>query len=88
DVSAGELGGQPALKGQQLDATVTARSRLHTPEQFAQVVLKADANGSVVRLGDVAKIGLGPESYDSISTFNGKPSASLGIELNAGANAI
>ena len=43
DVSAGELGGQPALKGQQLDATVTARSRLHTPEQFAQVVLKADA---------------------------------------------
>ncbi|WP_251282355.1 efflux RND transporter permease subunit, partial [Enterobacter hormaechei] len=45
DVSAGELGGQPALKGQQLDATVTARSRLHTPEQFAQVVLKADANG-------------------------------------------
>ena len=49
------------------------------PEQFAQVVLKADANGSVVRLGDVAKIGLGPESYDSISTFNGKPSASLGI---------
>ncbi|MDV3463812.1 multidrug efflux RND transporter permease subunit SmeB [Stenotrophomonas sp. C960] len=88
DVSAGELGGQPALKGQQLDATVTARSRLHTPEQFAQVVLKADANGSVVHLGEVAKIGLGPESYDSISTFNGKPSASLGIELNAGANAI
>ncbi|KAG0923896.1 hypothetical protein G6F32_014101 [Rhizopus arrhizus] len=88
DVSAGELGGQPALKGQQLDATVTARSRLHTPEQFAQVVLKADANGSVVHLGDVATIGLGPESYDSISTFNGKPSASLGIELNAGANAI
>ncbi len=59
DVSAGELGGQPALKGQQLDATVTARSRLHTPEQFAQVVLKADANGSVVHLGDVATIGLG-----------------------------
>ena len=88
DVSAGELGGQPALKGQQLDATVTARSRLHTPEQFAQVVLKADASGSVVHLGDVATIGLGPESYDSISTFNGKPSASLGIELNAGANAI
>jgi len=88
DVSAGELGGQPALKGQQLDATVTARSRLHTPEQFAQVVLKADANGSVVHLGDVATIGLGPERYDSISTFNGKPSASLGIELNAGANAI
>ncbi|WMJ70903.1 efflux RND transporter permease subunit [Stenotrophomonas sp. 24(2023)] len=88
DVSAGELGGQPALKGQQLDATVTARSRLHTPEQFAQVVLKADANGSVVHLGDVARIGLGPESYDSLSTFNGKPSASLGIELNSGANAI
>ncbi len=88
DVSAGELGGQPAVRGQRLDATVTARSRLQTPEQFGRVVLKSDAGGASVHLSDVARIGLGPETYDSITNFNGKPSASLGIELNSGANAV
>ena len=88
DVSAGEIGGQPALRGQRLDATVTARSRLQTPEQFGRIVLKSNAAGGAVHLSDVATIGLGPETYDSVTTFDGKPSASLGIELNSGANAV
>ena len=88
DVSAGALGGQPVMEGQPFAATVTARSRLHTPAQFGAIVLKSDGAGGVVHLSDVATIGLGPETYDSLSTFNGHPSASLGIELNAGANAI
>ncbi|CTP90991.1 putative aminoglycoside efflux pump [Xanthomonas translucens pv. poae] len=88
DVSAGEIGGQPALRGQRLDATVTTRSRLHTPAQFGAIVLKSGPGGAAVHLSDVARIGLGPETYDSITRFNGKPSASLGIELNADANAV
>src|SRR6201986_3255137 len=61
-VSAGELGGQPAVQGQQLDATVTAQSRLQTPAQFRAIVLKASTGGATVHLGDVARVELGAQS--------------------------
>ncbi|MEY4516521.1 MAG: hypothetical protein RL180_867 [Pseudomonadota bacterium] len=87
-VSAGQIGGTPSLAGQQLNATVTAQTRLQTPEQFRNILLKTAGNGSQVRLSDVARVELGGESYDVISRYNGKPAAGLGIKLAAGANAL
>ncbi|MFW5490664.1 MAG: efflux RND transporter permease subunit [Desulfovibrio sp.] len=87
-ISAGQLGGLPARKGQQLNVTMTARSRLETPEQFRNIILKSSSDGSVVRLGDVATVELAAESYTTSASFNGKPSAGLAIMLATGANAI
>lgn len=87
-VSAGQIGGMPAKKGQELNATVTAQSRLQTPEQFGQILLKSTANGAVVRLQDVAQIELGGESYEVVAQYNGKPATGLAIKLATGANAL
>ncbi|WP_175716704.1 efflux RND transporter permease subunit [Burkholderia anthina] len=87
-VAAGQLGAQPARRGQQLNATVTARSRLHTPAEFGDIIVKSAADGSVVRLRDVARIEIGPESYAYASRYNGMPASGLGINLATGANAI
>ncbi|MBB4567987.1 efflux RND transporter permease subunit [Rhizobium leucaenae] len=87
-VSAGQLGALPQRKGQQLNATVTAKSRLQTPEQFNNIILKSQSNGSLVRLNDVATVELGAESYTTSSTYNGHPSAGLAVMLASGANAI
>ena len=87
-VSAGQLGGLPARKGQQLNATVTAQSRLQTAEQFRNIILKSATDGSLVRLSDVATVELGAESYTTTSTYNGLPAAGLAINLATGANAI
>jgi multidrug efflux pump len=87
-VAAGQLGAQPARRGQQLNATVTARSRLHTPAEFGDIIVKSAADGSVVRLRDVARIEIGPESYAYSSRYNGMPASGLGINLATGANAI
>jgi len=87
-VSAGELGAQPTVKGQQLDATVTAQSRLETPEQFKNIVLKTSTSGAIVRLKDVARVELGAQSYAVVSRMNGKPAAGIAIQLAPGANAL
>jgi hydrophobe/amphiphile efflux-1 (HAE1) family protein len=87
-VSAGQLGGMPAVQGQQLNATVTAQSRLQTPEQFRQILVKTNSDGSVVRLADVAKVELGGENYGVVARFNGKPASGLGVKLASGANAL
>ncbi|VVE32124.1 efflux RND transporter permease subunit [Pandoraea terrigena] len=87
-VSAGELGGAPAVKGQQLNATVMAQSRLQTPEQFRKILLKVNKDGSQVRLGDVARVELGGESYQVVARYNGKPAAGLAVTLATGANAL
>lgn len=86
-VAAGEIGANPAPEGQRLNATVTARSRLETPEQFANVVVKTNVDGSVVKLKDVARVELGEESYGALSRFNGMPATGLSISLASGANA-
>lgn len=88
EVSAGQLGALPAAKGQQLNATITARSKLQTVEDFRQVVVKSSSDGAVVLLGDVATVELGSESYDVNSALNGKPAAAMGVQLAAGANAL
>ncbi|MCQ8878660.1 efflux RND transporter permease subunit [Pseudoalteromonas shioyasakiensis] len=87
-VSAGQLGALPAVAGQQLNATVTAQSRLQTPEQFRNIFVKTNDDGSVVRLSDVAKVELGGESYAVVARYNGKPASGLGIKLASGANAL
>ncbi|UDL87000.1 efflux RND transporter permease subunit [Mesorhizobium sp. PAMC28654] len=87
-VSAGQLGGLPARKGQQLNATVTAKSRLQTAEQFRNIILKSQTDGSLVRLNDVATVELGAESYTTQAHYNGKPAAGVAINLATGANAI
>jgi len=88
EVSAGQLGALPAVKGQQLNATISARSKLQTAEEFRNVVVKSSSDGAVVLLGDVASVELGSESYDINSALNGKPAAAMGVQLAAGANAL
>ena len=88
DVAAGEIGAVPSPLGQRLDATVTAQSRLSTPEQFGAIVLKTTANGASVRLSDVGRIELGAESYGVISRVNGHPGAGMAISLAPGADAL
>ena len=87
-VSVGKIGSSPAVKGQQLLATVTAQSLLETVDQFRAITLKIASDGSTVRLGDVARVELGLESYGSNTTYNGKPAAGFGVQLASGANAI
>ncbi|WP_338759503.1 efflux RND transporter permease subunit [Massilia sp. METH4] len=88
EVSAGELGGSPSVPGQQLNATVTAQSRLQTAEQFGAILLKTQANGATVHLRDVATMELGRESYNTVARFNGKPATGIAIKLATGANAL
>jgi len=87
-VSAGQLGSLPARKGQQLTATVTARSRLQTAEQFRNIILTSATDGALVRLNDIATVELGAESYTTSAAYNGMPAAGLAINLATGANAI
>ncbi|NSL55704.1 efflux RND transporter permease subunit [Uliginosibacterium aquaticum] len=88
EVSAGQVGALPAAEGQSLNATITARSKLKSVDQFARVIIKSAADGAVVRLSDVARIELGRESYTVSTRYNGHPSAGLGITLASGANAL
>jgi multidrug efflux pump len=87
-VSAGHIGAAPALPGQSLNATVTAQSRLQTPEQFRNIILKTATSGAVVRLRDVARVELGAETYAIASLYNGYPAAGIPINLAPGANAL
>jgi HAE1 family hydrophobic/amphiphilic exporter-1/multidrug efflux pump len=87
-VSAGQFGGMPAVEGQQLNATITAQTRLRTADEFAEVMLRVNPDGSQVRLRDVARVELAGESFDVESFYNGKPTAAMGIRLASGANAL
>ena len=87
-VAAGQLGGTPPVKGQQLNASIVAQTRLTNTEEFGNILLKVNQDGSQVRLRDVAKIELGGESYDVVAKFNGQPASGLGIKLATGANAL
>lgn len=88
EVAAGELGGQPSGPEQQLNATVTAQSRLQTPAQFKAIILKTLPDGSTVRLSDVGRIELGQENYAALSRVNAHPGAGLAISLAPGADAL
>ena len=87
-VASGQLGGLPAVRGQQLNATVIGKTRLQTAEQFGEILLKVNPDGSQVRLHDVAEVGLGGQDYSINAQYNGKPASGIAIRLASGANAL
>src|SRR6476659_2384404 len=88
EVAAGEIGGMPQVEGQMLNATVTAQSKLQTPEQFRNIIIKADPSGARVLLSDVARVELGADNYSALIRANGHPGAGIGSSLEPGANAL
>ncbi len=88
EVSAGQIGGLPAVPGQQIAASIIAQTRMETPEEFGAILLRVEADGSQVRLRDVARIEVGSDSYAVVARYNGQPAAGLGVKLAAGANAL
>ncbi|MFA5168992.1 MAG: efflux RND transporter permease subunit [Candidatus Omnitrophota bacterium] len=88
EVSSGQFGGLPAVAGQRLNASIIIQNLLQTPEEFANIPLRTNPDGSIVRLKDVGRTELGSESYDVEGYYNGKPSAALAIRQAPGANAL
>ena len=86
-VSVGQLGALPAVAGQQLNATITAQSRLQTADQFRDILLVTTTEGASVRVSDVATVEVGSENYSFLSRFNGRPAAGMAVYLATGANA-
>lgn len=86
--SAGQIGSPPAMNGQQLQLTVTAKGRLASAEEFGNIVVRTNTDGAIVRLRDVARVELGAQSYDTTSTLNGQPSATIVVYQSADANAL
>ena len=87
-VAAGQIGGAPPVPGQQLNASLIAQTRLISPDEFGDILLKVNADGSQVRLHDVARIERGGEDYQFVVKINGQPASALGIQLATGANAL
>src|SRR5512136_2733664 len=88
EVSAGQLGGAPAVPGQRLNASILVQSLLVTPEEFAAVPVRTNPDGSVVRVRDVGRTELGTELPDMLASYNGRPAAALAVRQEAGANAL
>jgi hydrophobe/amphiphile efflux-1 (HAE1) family protein len=87
-VSAGQIGGLPTVKGQRLNAIVSVQSRLTSPEEFRKILLRTNPDGSTVTLGDVARVEIGAETDTFISRYDGYPATGLAIKLAPGANAL
>jgi multidrug efflux pump len=87
-VSAGQLGAQPSSETQMLNAVVTSRSRLSTPEQFRRILIRSETSGASVRLQDVARVEMGQESYSRRTRFNRHPAAAIAVSLAPGANSL
>ena len=88
EVSAGQFGGLPAEPGQRLNASIIVQHLLQTPEEFARIPLRTDADGATVRISDIGRVEIGAERYDGPGYFNGRPMAGLAIRQSAGANAL
>lgn len=87
-ISAGQLGGTPAVPGQQMNLAIAVQERLQTPEQFGNIILRTNPDGSLIRVKDVARVELGSESYSTLSRYNGKASTGVAVKLATGANAL
>ncbi len=88
EVSAGQFGGTPAVKGQRLNASIIVQNLLQTPDEFASIPLRTNSDGSIVRVKDVGRTELGTDYYDIDARYNGKPAAALAIRMEPGANAL
>ncbi|MEK6292427.1 MAG: efflux RND transporter permease subunit, partial [Paraburkholderia tropica] len=87
-VTAGTIGDAPFAAGQQTNASVDVKGQLDTPEQFGEIVLKAKTDGSIVRLRDIARVEIGRSDYSFFSRLNGRPAATVGIQLGPRGNAL
>lgn len=87
-VTAGELGGAPASSDQYFNAQVTALSQLQTVEEFNNIIIRATGDGGLVYLKDVARVELGAENYQNVTSINGYPSSAMSVSLASGANAL
>ncbi|SEL66471.1 multidrug efflux pump [Variovorax sp. YR750] len=85
---AGSLGADPAAPGQEVTATAAADTLFTSPQQFRDIILRANNDGTVVRLSDVARVEFGPQTYGQRALLDGKPAGGLGINLAPGANAL
>jgi len=88
EVSAGQFGGAPAVKGQRLNASIIVQHYLKTPAEFSAIPIRTNPDGSIVRIRDVGRVELGTERYDVVAKYNGKPSAFLAIRKESGANSL
>src|SRR5512136_1633925 len=88
EVSAGQFGGVPAVKGQRLNASIIVQNLLKTPTEFSNIPLRTNPDGSFVRVKDIGRVELGAEFYDMSRRFNGMPAAGLAIRQEPGANAL
>ncbi len=88
EVSAGQFGGAPAVKGQRMNAVIVVQHLLQTPDEFAAIPIRTNPDGSIVRIRDIGRTELGTEFYDVEDTYNGKPSAAMAIRQVPGANAL
>ncbi|WP_248746474.1 efflux RND transporter permease subunit [Pseudomonas sp. MWU12-2037] len=87
-VSAGSIGALPARPTQEINAAVLVKGQLSTPKEFADIVLRANPDGSSVRIGDVARVEIGSQDYQYGTRLNGKPSTAFSVQLSPGANAL
>ena len=87
-IAVGQLGGTPASQGQQLNATINAQDRLQTPEQFRDIIVRSNRDGSVLKLADIARVEIGAETYEFLTRFNGQPASGVAISMATGANAL
>lgn len=87
-IAAGEIGGTPAVEGQQIAASIVVETRMETPEEFENILLRVDSDGSAIRLQDVAEVSLGGENFQFETEYNKQSAAGLGVTLSAGANAL
>ena len=87
-IAAGELGGAPSVPGQQINSSIVVQTRLSTPEEFKNILLRVNPDGSQIRLGDVARVELGGQNYSFETEYNGQPAAGMAVSLASGANAL
>ncbi|MEQ4922780.1 efflux RND transporter permease subunit [Proteus hauseri] len=87
-VAAGQLGGTPPVPGQRLNVSIIAQTRLNTAEEFSNILMKVNQDGSQVKLKDLGIVEMGAESYSTVARFNGLPASGIGIKLATGANAL
>ncbi|HKI83306.1 MAG TPA: efflux RND transporter permease subunit, partial [Candidatus Krumholzibacteria bacterium] len=88
EVSAGQFGGAPAVEGQRLNASIIVQHLLQTPEEFEQIPIRVNPDGSAVRVRDIGRVAIGSERYDMMVNYNGIPAAGMAVRQAAGANAV
>ncbi len=88
EISAGQFGGAPAVKGQRLNASIIVQNLLKTPEEFGAIPLRINTDGSILRVRDVGRTELGAERYESHARYNGRPASALAVRLAPGSNAL